>query len=171
MNLVLREEYAEVLKQKFIDVLNALPGDEVVFMTELISYKSWLTYSPFVKIMAATDMYLNEFPTHPYALMRLGTIVTRFKDCSMLVACNYLAEILGMTFPEVAQWIWTHTCAKQFNQVLVSGQQVEEARSYSMYFMELVSLLSRPTQGFKLICSYRRSLVRSSKIHQCSHDR
>lgn len=106
-------------------------------MTELIAYKSWLTYSPFIKMMVVVDMYLNEFATHPFSLIRLGTIVTRFKDCSMLVACNYVAETLGMTFPELAQWIWTSTCAKQYYRVLLRGQEVEEPRSYAMYFMEL----------------------------------
>lgn len=33
------------------------------------------------KMITVTDMFLTEFPYHPFSKIRIGTIVTRFKGC------------------------------------------------------------------------------------------
>lgn len=137
LNLITREEYREEVQKKFAEAMALIPGDCASLTTEVIAYRSWLHHAPFLKMMAAIDMYLNEFSRHEYAMVRLGTIVSRFKDCSMLVACNYLSDIIGMDFVDLCEWIWTTTCARQYDRVLEEGQEMDQSRSYSMYFMEL----------------------------------
>lgn len=82
-------------------------------------------------------MFLAEFPTHPLAGLRMGSIVCRMRDCSALVATFYILKMFGMTIGEFARWVWTKPVATQYEQVTVGGEEMHEPRSYSLYFRDL----------------------------------
>ncbi|ATG83558.1 nucleoprotein [Ohlsdorf virus] len=131
-----RDDYRTNVVNNVTALIEGLDGEAVEFSTQILSYRKWLAYHPYIKMMAAIDMYLNEFPYHQYASARIGTIVTRFKDCSVLVATKTITEALGLTFDTFAEWIWTARCANQFVNVIKGGEEMDNQRSYSMYFMD-----------------------------------
>lgn len=102
----------------------------------IVEYQKWLAYTPYTRIMATIDMFLNEFPYHKFAQARLGTIISRFKDCSALLSTKLIMDTLGFQFEDFAPWIWTKRCDDQFLRVIKGGEEMDNTRSYAMYFME-----------------------------------
>ncbi|UHK03011.1 MAG: nucleocapsid protein [Hangzhou tipula scripta rhabdovirus 1] len=102
--------------------------------TGLIYWKQCAAYEI---LMAAIDMYLNRFPEHKYSCARMGTIISRFKDCSVLTATGYISNITGLDNNNLCGWIWTKKCADQFDRVTKAGQEYGKAYSYTPYFMSM----------------------------------
>nr|WCD55362.1 MAG: nucleocapsid protein [Adumi ohlsrhavirus] len=134
---VTREDYKAQILNNVQNLMAPLGDPELDVGNALLTLKRWLGYQPYVKMMAVIDMFLNEFPYHTYAQARIGTIVTRFKDCSTLISTAHITKSLGLTFEEFAEWIWTKKCADQFMQIIKGGEEVDNPRSYAMYFMDL----------------------------------
>lgn len=102
-----------------------------------LTFSDWRQCSQYEIMMAAIDMYLNRFPEHKHACARMGTIITRFKDCSVLTSTGYICNITGMDNNHLCGWIWTKKCADQFDRVTRTGQEYGKAHSYTPYFMAL----------------------------------
>ncbi|EAT42231.1 AAEL006217-PA [Aedes aegypti] len=121
--------------------MNALitqaPGNEINLDQVYIHYKTWATYTQYAKCLAFADMFLAEFPAHPLAGLRMGSIVCRMRDCSALVATFYILKMFGMTIGNFAMWIWTKPVAAQYDQVTVGGEEMDQPRSYALYFRDL----------------------------------
>lgn len=77
-------------------LLNPLRGEELDMPTAVTNFKKWIAYQPYVKVMSVVDMFLNEFPYHAFAQARVGTIVTRFKDCSALISTRTITQCLSV---------------------------------------------------------------------------
>lgn len=67
----------------------------------------------------------------------MGSIVCRMRDCSALVATFYILKMFGMTIGDFALWIWTKPVAAQYGQVTVGGEEMDQPRSYALYFRDL----------------------------------
>ncbi|AXQ04770.1 putative nucleoprotein [Culex rhabdo-like virus Los Angeles] len=137
LSLIPREEYRTQVITNVNNLLIPLGGDRLDMTASVENYKKWLAYQPYTKMMAAIDMMLNEFPYHIFAPARIGTIVTRFKDCSALLSTQTITKTLGLDFMEFAEWIWTTRCADQFLRLIRGGEEMDNSRSYAMYFMDL----------------------------------
>lgn len=131
------EDYRDIV----IDKMNALitqPAEEEISLIDVyINYKTWVTYPQYPRCMAFADMYLAEFPDHPLSSLRMGSIVCRMRDCATLVATFYILKMFGMTIGDFALWIWTKPVAVQYDQVTVGGQEMDQPRSYALYFRDL----------------------------------
>nr|AMJ52364.1 nucleoprotein [Riverside virus 1] len=133
-----RVDYRDQVLENVGNLLTPLGMDQDTDIGDIIDKcKQWIAYQPYVQMMATIDMFLNEFPFHPYSQARIGTIVTRFKDCAALIATRMITQCLGLKFPEFAEWIWTSRCADQFERIIKGDEEMDEPRSYSMYFMDL----------------------------------
>lgn len=67
----------------------------------------------------------------------MGSIVCRMRDCSTLVATFYILKMFGMTIGEFALWIWTKPVAIQYDQVTLGDEEMDQPRSYALYFRDL----------------------------------
>lgn len=132
-----RAEYLEQVVHIVHELLVAAGIGDFPLLERVYDYRKWLAYPPYIKMMAFADMYLNEFLNHPYAQARVATISSRFKDCSVLVSTRFLTKSLGLRFDAFARWIWTRAVADQFCRVIRGGEEVDNVRSYAMYFMDL----------------------------------
>lgn len=100
-------------------------------------YKSWVA-NPWYRAFAAfIDMYLVKNPDHPLAEVRIGTILSRFRDCSALMDLTYVVKILGINFSELTLWIWSKSLAMDFIKINKSNEEVEITDSYTPYMMDL----------------------------------
>ncbi|ALP32031.1 putative nucleoprotein [Tongilchon virus 1] len=132
-----REDYRTKISDNVRNLLEPLEGDDMDPQQYSADFKRWIAYQPYVKMMAAIDMFLQEFPFHVYSQARVGTIITRFKDCSALISTQAITKCLGLDFVDFAPWIWTSRCAEQFVRVTKGGEEMDNPRSYAMYFMDL----------------------------------
>lgn len=133
---ITRPDYRDQVTENVNKILATLGGNQLDIGNATLEYQKWLAYTPYTRMMAVIDMFLNEFLTHRFAQARLGTIVTRFKDCSALLSSKLIMDTLGLGFDEFALWIWTKRCADQYERVLKGGEEMDNPRSYAMYFME-----------------------------------
>lgn len=132
-----REEYRDQVITHMNALITQAPGTEINLDQVYIHYKTWATYTQYAKCLAFADMYLAEFPAHPLAGLRMGSIVCRMRDCSALVATFYILKMFGMTIGNFAMWIWTKPVAAQYDQVTVGGEEMDQPRSYALYFRDL----------------------------------
>lgn len=132
-----REEYREQVITHMNALITQAPGTEINLDQVYIHYKTWATYTQYAKCLAFADMFLAEFPAHPLAGLRMGSIVCRMRDCSALVATFYILKMFGMTIGDFALWIWTKPVAAQYDQVTVGGEEMDQPRSYALYFRDL----------------------------------
>nr|BBQ04823.1 nucleoprotein [Culex pseudovishnui rhabdo-like virus] len=134
---IAREDYRNKIADNVRNLLEPLEGEELDPGQCATDFKRWIAYQPYVKMMAAIDMFLQEFPLHTFSQARVGTIITRFKDCSALISTQSITKCLGLDFIDFAPWIWTNRCAEQYVRVTKSGEEMDNPRSYAMYFMDL----------------------------------
>lgn len=132
-----RDDYRANVLAKINNQLSKMGPENVNMAISAEKYLSWKSDTSFVRIMAAIDMFLNEFPNHVYAPARNWTNVSRLKDCSVLASTQYICEFLGLDFDGLAKWILTEQSADQFKRITKEGEELEDARSYSMYMVEL----------------------------------
>lgn len=148
-------------------------GEEIQSNQVYGHYKSWLSYQPYIKMMACVDMFLNEFPFHPYAQARIGTIISRFKDCSVLLSTYLTTKYLGLSFTEFAPWIWNRSAAVQFARVVRGGEEMDNSRSCAMYFRDFFLSEKSPysTQLNPDLHLFYHTIGVSGSVLRCSHAR
>lgn len=100
-------------------------------------FMTWLQNPNFNKLMAAIDMYMCRFPKHNFAYLRIGTLVSRFRDCVALTELTYICKTISMPPSEMARWIWTPLLADELVQLNRPGNEITEYHSYMPYFMPL----------------------------------
>lgn len=88
-------------------------------------------------LMAAIDMFLNKYSSNPLSECRLGTIVSRFKDHTVLTAYENLCKELNIEPCELALWLFTTETSKSYRALMKPGEELGEENSYAPYFMEL----------------------------------
>lgn len=131
------EDYRDIVIAKMNALITQPAEEEISLINVYIHYKTWATYPQYPRCMALADMYLAEFPDHPLSSLRMGSIVCRMRDCATLVATFYILKMFGMTIGDFALWIWTKPVAIQYDQVTVGGQEMDQPRSYALYFRDL----------------------------------
>lgn len=77
------------------------------------------------------------FSVHPLAECRLGTIVSRYKDCTVLISYASLCNTLDIEAEDLAVWLWTKTTSKNYINLMKNEEEINEQYSYMPYFMEM----------------------------------
>lgn len=130
----------DVYKRTLVDKMNKLLGkrhSEMKFSLNVTKFASWMSSVNYIKMCAFVDMYCNEFPRHIFAKARFGTICTRYKDCTALLTIPYILETLGIDLPRLSVWLWVPSVKKELIRLTKPGQEMNNPRSYAMYFIEL----------------------------------
>lgn len=82
-------------------------------------------------------MYMVKLPRHPFAEIRIGTITSRFRDCSAVMDLAFLGEILNADCYEVASWIWSKNLGDDFKRIQHQGEEADKPDSYTPYLTDL----------------------------------
>lgn len=82
-------------------------------------------------------MFLVRFPSHELSEVRIGTVTSRHKDCSVLQSLQYIKKIFTMTFPQLSLWLWSRSLCTEFKSVFKTGEEINKRDSYMPYLMEL----------------------------------
>ncbi|CAH0730444.1 unnamed protein product, partial [Brenthis ino] len=90
------DEYADLLQKRMDDQVRAEGGRGISFHGARNIYSSWLSDLHFVKMVAAMDMFLYRFNNHAAAILRMGTLGSRFRDCAGLLSFGYAMNILNV---------------------------------------------------------------------------
>jgi hypothetical protein len=85
--------------------------------------------------MAALDMYFVKFPNNMYAEAKIGTLITRFKDCGALMETEFLRDITSWTLKCIAEWSWVKKLADDLDRTNMEHQEFDKIDSYSPYMM------------------------------------
>lgn len=130
-------DYRASLIDTMKSLLIPLECEFIDLYTLAANSSAWAQYKPFKQMMATLDMFMTEFPSCPYSGLRMGTIISRYRDCSVLMSTHALMNSLGLKITELARWIWTRNCAMDLIRVGKRKQEIENSRSYMPYFMDL----------------------------------
>lgn len=86
-----------------------------------------------IKCLAGLDMFLNKFIKNPYARARVGTIVTRYRDCSALLTLSFITDMVGFGAIDFSRWLFVPELSNQYNRIMMCGQDVSNEFSYMPY--------------------------------------
>nr|QMP82261.1 nucleocapsid protein [Hymenopteran rhabdo-related virus OKIAV8] len=101
-------------------------------------YEGWDLDDNYLKMVAAIDMTLYNFPNHPHASLRLCTLGSRFKDCAALLSVGFLANFVGMKSESlILDWLFTEKLADEICQMMREGQEYVKEDSYFPYQSDL----------------------------------
>lgn len=96
-------------------------------------YATWVNNPTYKRLAAIIDMFLDRFPNHDHARLRMGTIVTRYKDSSLLNSIPYFHDILGVPGSVMVAWVWHRESASQMLKLLHSDNMISEEYGFSPY--------------------------------------
>lgn len=100
-------------------------------------YASWATNPTYRKLIAGVDMYFTRFREHDLAILRMGTLTSRFKDCAALLGVGYTVNLLGIDIDELAEWILVEKMGREYKQLMKEEQEIDLTESYMPYLMDL----------------------------------
>lgn len=132
------QEYKNMLAARITSQLRALNPDSIA-VTEVVDlYGGWQGNKTYNCLIAAIDMYFIKFEKHPMAVSRISTTGTRHRDCSGLLAYNYIKEFLGMrTLTEPMEWMFIPILGDEVERIFREGEEMTKLDSYFPYHMDL----------------------------------
>ncbi|AMR98947.1 nucleoprotein [Piry virus] len=116
------------------------------------NYASWINDSNFLKLVAAIDMFFHHFKKHEEAVIRFGTITSRFKDCAALSTMAHLVKVTGMPVEEVMTWVLNKPVEDEVCRMMTPGQEIDKADSYMPYLIDFGLSTKSPYSSVKNPC-------------------
>lgn len=133
-----REEYrARIVEAVNTRIRGRGSPDPITVVDIYGTYRSWLNDPWFCSMIAFVDMYMAKHPKHPFSEVRLGTITSRFKDCSALMDLSFLCEILGGDVGTTGSWVWSQKLRDDLVRLNKDHEEADRVDSYTPYMMEI----------------------------------
>lgn len=130
-------EYKTVLMTKIDNQLATLQPNKWKIAALQGMCSAWGSDEDYCKLVAAFDMFINKFSNCEYALVRIGTVGSRFRDCSALTSCEYITKLLGITPEEFCDWVFTSQVGEEIERMMRDGQEIGKADSYMPYLIDM----------------------------------
>ncbi len=165
-------------QNKLIDDVNRLmatfPGDCISMVQTLQAYDTWPADVDYCKLVACVDMFFSRFKKSKWAILRFGTISSRYKDCAALTAMNHYAKLLGVDLVEALQWSFVARVSDEIEQMLKPDQELDKPESYMPYMMDFgISRMSPYSSvrnpAWHLFCHTVGSLLISQRSINARH--
>jgi hypothetical protein len=137
LSTILHQEYTERVVPKIDARLKANGFPYTLKMTTGRDNKAWGSNKNVIMAMAALDMFFVKFPNNLYAEAKIGTLITRFKDCGALMETEFLRDITSWTLKCIAEWSWVKKLADDLDRTNKENQEFDQIDSYSPYMMSL----------------------------------
>jgi hypothetical protein len=137
LSTIQHNEYSERVLPKIDSRLKANSFPYNLKATSGRDNKHWGGNKNFIMAMAALDMFFVKFPNNVYAEAKIGTLITRFKDCVALMETEFIRDITSWTLPTIAQWCWVKKLGDDLDRTNKADQEFDKIDSYSPYMMPL----------------------------------
>nr|APG78745.1 putative nucleoprotein [Wuhan House Fly Virus 1] len=99
---------------------------------------AWCQCPVFKKLVAAIDMFFYRFPDHEWSFVRIGTISSRYKDCTSLLSVAHISRLLGLPHPaELWIWITNLTLHHEMKRMFNNEDEFHDPYSYFPYQIEM----------------------------------
>lgn len=134
MGSIMDSSYKTTISDRIVTQAVGLPVT-VPKPDSLISLSiSWLGDPNYLKLIAGIDMFLHRFPKSSLAHVRVGTIPSRYRDCSSLLSVRFFLHIIGSDTPEhAAAWISYNPVAKDLVRMSKLKEEAANGDSYFPY--------------------------------------
>lgn len=100
-------------------------------------FEHWLKDRSYLSLIAALDMFLHRFGCHDMAILRAGTIVSRYKNCAAIEDIKSVCTSTKMGLYEFLQWVFDKQAANEVDVILHQGQELWSEHSYAPYISDL----------------------------------
>ncbi|QDW81034.1 nucleoprotein [Blanchseco virus] len=107
------------------------------FDTTPSGIEAWCVNPPLRKIMAAIDMFLTRANVGPLSPVKVGTIVSRGRDCGAWSDLLRLQETLGMETQGALAWILSPTVIKEIEQMANQKEEMWDFYGYFYYLSDM----------------------------------
>ncbi|WAK77077.1 MAG: nucleoprotein [Longquan Niviventer coninga ledantevirus 1] len=135
---VTNAEYEKILIKKANLHLNAMPEqNEHTSISTKGGFAAYLMNPNYLRVVAALDMFFHKFKEHEFAIMRFGTLGSRYKDCSALTSLNHIKKLTGLSMEDFMLWIFTDSIADDLEQLAQPGQELDKHDSYAPYMRDM----------------------------------
>ncbi|AJR28343.1 nucleoprotein [Inhangapi virus] len=156
------------ISTKLTTAATAINPDALAIPSKTGMTQSWVSNVNYTRLVAGVDMFLSMFKQHPMSHMRMGTLPSRYKDCSALLGLSQMADLTNLTAEEIADWIFVGTIGTDLLTLMKSGEEVEKPESYTPYLMDMGLSNKSPysaTQcpNFYNFCHLTCTLMRSTR--------
>lgn len=88
------------------------------------------------RLVAGLDMFYFRFRMSPNAVIRFGTIVSRYKDCAILATVMHGMDFLGIK-DEIGRWMFSARAADEYASVMKKGNELGHEGSYTPYLSDM----------------------------------
>lgn len=89
-------------------------------------------------------MFFFRFPNHKFATVRVGTIASRYKDCSAFMALGQTLVTIGISIKKLHRWMLVRAMAKEAVEMMRETEELENEYSYSTYLSDLRLVTKSP---------------------------
>nr|WAK77240.1 MAG: nucleocapsid [Rhipicephalus associated rhabdo-like virus] len=145
------EEYIKTVRSRMINVMS---GSDIggtfadgVLQPLMLKKREWATNRTFRGLMAAIDMYLMYDKDSPWQLVRMGTIVSRGKDCAALGDVQRIARCLSMSPSDSLLWVFETSMLQELQWLTARDEELGKSESYYHYCADFSLINRSPWSG------------------------
>ncbi|USL85423.1 MAG: nucleocapsid [Dermacentor reticulatus rhabdovirus 1] len=109
--------------------------------------KDWHTDRSFRALMAALDMFLHKDTRSAWQIVRMGTLVSRGKDCAALGDLQRLARCLGVSPQKAILWVFETSMIPEIQWLSAPTEELGKADSYYHYCSDFGLTTRSPWSG------------------------
>ncbi|AHZ45718.1 N protein [Xiburema virus] len=130
-------EHRTLIANKLTMVLQGVYPQAPAIPSKTTTTANWLGNLNFTKMIAGIDMFFHMFKQHPLSNLRMGTLPSRYKDCSALLGLSQMADVTSMDENEIADWIFVGAVGKDVMNLMEPDQEIDDPNSYTPYLMDM----------------------------------
>ncbi|WAD86929.1 nucleoprotein [Tupavirus incomtus] len=166
--------YRNLLITKVNAMIMAINPDAIPINATAQAIETWQNDSGYCKIVACVDMFYSYFKKSPWAVIRVGTIPSRYKDCAALTSMSHFARLLGQDLAKCLEWSFVGRVSDEIEALLKPGQELDNPYSYTPYMMDLGISRTSPystvrNPSWHLFCHSVGALMQSTRSIQARH--
>lgn len=140
---------AEEYKSNILTKITTRGGDEIFAGSKIpqMAMGRWnatVNDPNYLILISMIDMYLNRHPSHECAALRVATIPTRLHGFSTYQDLRHLTELLSVKLDMALRFIYSDKIGKEVDQLIKTGEEVEDRFSYTPYLVKMGCIQSSP---------------------------
>ncbi|ADB88758.1 nucleocapsid [Durham virus] len=166
--------YQTMLIDQLNRMLASVSKNAVPMVQAMAALDSWPNDTNFCKMVACVDMFFNKFKNHEWAVLRFGTISSRFRDCAALTSMAHYQQLLGINLGKALEWIFVSRVTEEVELILTPNQELDKPDSYMPYLIDLGISKNSPysstrNSSWHLFCHGLGALLASRRSVNARH--
>lgn len=130
-------DYQSDLQKKFETMWNVHGSMKWSPMSILANANKWVLHPEFRKVVAGFDMIVSEARNDKYFSFRIGTLTSRFFQCTALSSLHYLWSLLGWDKERLVMYVWVPDVISEMARLLIPEEELGKRNSYLPYGAEM----------------------------------